>query len=60
MSIVAVGISHKSAPIEVRERLAIVPARLRDALEIDWRLSAGGRHPVDMQPSRGLCRGFHY
>ena len=33
MSIVVVGISHKSAPIEVRERLAIVPARLRDALE---------------------------
>ena len=32
MSIVAVGISHKSAPIEVRERLAIVPARLKDAL----------------------------
>ena len=32
MSIIAVGISHASAPIEVRERLAIVPARLREAL----------------------------
>ena len=34
MSIVAVGMSYRSAPLEVREELAIVPTRLREALDV--------------------------
>ncbi len=32
MNIVAVGVSHKSAPVEIRERLAMVPEDLHHAL----------------------------
>lgn len=38
MSIVVVGISHKTAPVEVRERLAFTESRLAEAL---WRLTDG-------------------
>ena len=34
MSIVVVGISHKTAPVEIRERLAFAEARLQDALRL--------------------------
>ncbi|MGC9292225.1 MAG: glutamyl-tRNA reductase [Acidobacteriaceae bacterium] len=33
MNLVLVGVNHKSAPLEVRERLAIPPARLPDATQ---------------------------
>ncbi|MGH9845370.1 MAG: glutamyl-tRNA reductase [Blastocatellia bacterium] len=33
MSIVLVGVSHRTAPVEVRERLAFAESRLADALE---------------------------
>ncbi|MEK7834279.1 MAG: glutamyl-tRNA reductase, partial [Acidobacteriota bacterium] len=32
MSIVVVGISHKTAPVEIRERLAFAESRLAEAL----------------------------
>src|SRR5215212_12190127 len=32
MSIVLIGVSHKTAPVEVRERLAFAEARLPEAL----------------------------
>lgn len=33
MSIVVVGINHKTAPVEIRERLAFAESRLREALQ---------------------------
>jgi glutamyl-tRNA reductase len=33
MAIIVVGLSHKTAPVEVREMLAVSPGRLRDALQ---------------------------
>ena len=32
MNIVAVGLNHRTAPVELRERLAVTEARLPDAL----------------------------
>ena len=34
MNIVAVGVNHKSAPVEIRERLALVPEELPQALGV--------------------------
>lgn len=45
MSLVTVGLSHRTAPIELRERLAIAPAQVGDALERLIRL-AGAREAV--------------
>ncbi|HMZ22728.1 MAG TPA: glutamyl-tRNA reductase, partial [Blastocatellia bacterium] len=33
MSIILIGVSHKTAPVEVRERLAFAESRLPDALQ---------------------------
>ncbi len=33
MNFVLIGVNHKSAPLQVRERLAISPARLQEATQ---------------------------
>ncbi|MEY2556234.1 MAG: glutamyl-tRNA reductase [Verrucomicrobiota bacterium] len=34
MKLIAVGVSHKTAPVEVREQLAVTPSHLADAAEV--------------------------
>ena len=58
MSVVVLGLNHKTAPISLLERLTIgneqLPKALHQLENAEHVLE--GAHPLDLQPHRGLCR----
>ena len=58
MSLVVVGINHRTAPVEVRERVVFEPARIPDALQRAADLAGRARvgHRFDVQPDRTVLR----
>ena len=56
MSLVCLGLSHRTAPAEVRERHAFPPARMTEALVAlrDYDSGARSGDALDLQPARDL------
>ena len=54
--LLALGVSHKTAPLELRERVALTEGRAAGVLRelVEAPTSPGGRRDLDLQPHRAL------